>query len=173
MAPVNLGTARIVIVVALVAVGAAVLANGFADPSVAAGGSPSPSASVTGPTGETGSTSPSPPPTPQAEAPKNVAFAVFNGTEVDGLAADAAIFLEDEGFRLSAPADDAPESGVGKTVVYFRGGAEQAQNKANAAAVVEALGVGKLRELGTGFDDLVSGKTEVVIVLGADYEFKT
>lgn len=174
MAPVNLGTVRIVIVVALIAVGAAVLANGFSEPSAATDSTTGPTAPVTGPTGETGGgPSPSPPATPEAEAPKGISFAVFNGTEETGLAADAEIFLKGEGYRSSQAAADAPESGVRKTVVYFRGGAAKVQNKANAAAVAEALGVGILRELGNTVEGLVTDKTDIVIVLGSDYEFKS
>ena len=57
MAPVNLGTGRIVVIVALLVVGAAVLANGFADGGSALepGGGPSGSAAAS----ETPSGSPS------------------------------------------------------------------------------------------------------------------
>jgi hypothetical protein len=171
MSRVSLGTARIVIVVALVAVGIAVLSNGFDDPGAAVDVGPSPSV-TTGPTGVTGP-SPSPPSTPEPAAPEDVTFAVFNGTEVGGLAADAATFLSGEGYRQSEEPADATSSGVTRTTVYFRGGDDKAQNKANAAAVVEALGVGKLRQLSATVEGLVTDKTQIVVVLGSDYDFKT
>jgi hypothetical protein len=171
MAPVNLGTARLVIVVALIAVGIAVLSNGFGAPGTTAAGPPASSPSP-GPTGATG-TSPSPSPTPEPEPARRVTFAVFNGTEETGLAADAADFLEGEGYRLSVPVADAPQSGVTKTIVYFRGGDARDQNKANAAAIVELLGVERIKELGPDQAGLVTNQTEIVIVLGADYEFKS
>jgi hypothetical protein len=168
---VNLGAVRLVIVVALIALGVAVLSNGFASPGAAVDGSPSPSPPAE-PTGATG-TSPSPPATPAPEAPRQITFGVFNGTERDGLAADAARFLQDLGYKLSVPAADAPQTGVAKTIVYFRGGDAKAQNKANAAAIVQALGVERLKELSDEQAGLVTDETEIVIVLGADYEFKT
>lgn len=167
----SLGTARIVIVVALVAVGIAVLSNGFDDPGDAAAAPPSPSL-TTGPTGSTGP-SPSPPSTPAPAAPEDIRFAVFNGTEEAGLAADAADFLTGEGYRLEQDPADAPSSGVTRTTVYYRGGDEKAQNKANATAMVEALGAGKTRQLSAEVEGLVTDKTDIVVVLGTDYDFKS
>jgi len=171
MSHVTLGTARIVIVVALVAIGIVVLSNGFTEPDSAV--DVPASAGTTGPSGDTGSTSPSASPAPTAEEPKAITFAVFNGTEVTGLAADAASFLKDAGYRESEEVADAPTTGVTKTTVYFRGGAAKAQNKANAAAIIQTLGVGNTRELSRDVEGLVTDKTEIVVVLGADYEFKT
>jgi hypothetical protein len=172
MTRVSLGTARIVIVVALVAVGVVVLSNGFDDPGEAVAESPSPS-SATGPTGATTGPSPSPPATLAPQAPEDISFAVFNGTEAAGLAADAADFLTGEGYALTQDPADAPSTGVSRTTVYFRGGTEKAQNKANAAAVVQALGAGKPRQLSTEVEGLVTDRTDIVVVLGSDYDFKT
>lgn len=172
MTRVTLGTARIVIVVALVAVGVLVLSNGFDDPGEAASTPPSPTA-TTGPTGSTTGPSPTPEATPAPEAPEDVSFAVFNGTEEAGLAADAADFLTGEGYALTQDPADAPSSGVSRTTVYFRGGADKALNKANAAAIVEALGAGKTRQLSSEVEGLVTDKTDIVVVLGSDYDFKS
>lgn len=172
MSRVSLGTARIVIVVALVALGIAVLSNGFDDPGDAAAAPPSPT-STTGPTGSVTGPSPSPPSTPAPAAPEDIRFAVFNGTEEAGLAADAADFLTGEGYRLEQDPADATSSGVTRTTVYFRGGDDKAQNKSNAAAIAEALGVGKLRQLSSEVEGSVTDRTDIVVVLGSDYDFKS
>lgn len=172
MTRVSLGTARIAIVVALVAVGIVVLANGFDDPGDAVAAPPSPTA-TTGPTGSTTGPSPTPAATPPPEPPGDISFAVFNGTEEAGLAADAADFLSGEGYALTQDPADAPSSGVSRTTVYFRGGTDKAQNKANAAAVVGALGAGKTRQLSAEVEGLVTDRTDIVVVLGSDYDFKS
>ena len=164
----SLGTWRIVILAALVAFGAVILSNGF---SGGAGEAVTPSPDVTGPTGDTGpptdTESPEPPP-PEGQV-EGVTFAVFNGTEQAGLAADVTITLKGEGYTDAQDAADAPTSGVRRTTVYFRGGADAAQNRANAQLLVEDhLTEAKVARLNPSFADLVPDDTQLVIVLGED-----
>ena len=138
MGRVNLGTARIVIILALVAGGIAVLANGFASgtvvtPPTGGGASESPSPSASSPTD-----SPTPPPketpSPQIEG---VLIAVFNGTNETGLAAEVQQILEADGYVAAQDPADADPKPVPKTIVYFRGGADAAQNRSNARYIAD------------------------------------
>jgi LytR cell envelope-related transcriptional attenuator len=168
---VNTGTIRIAIVVALLAVGALVLTNGFADTGSAAIGSPA------GGSAPSTSDSPSPtgtgtPPavveTPAPAAPKDTSVAVFNGTDSVGL---AGIVMEDlttaDGYVEGQPPADAPTKGVEKTIVYFVGGADAAQNESNATALADAHFKGaKVKELSTDLGDVVDKGVQVVVVVG-------
>jgi hypothetical protein len=166
---VNTGTIRIAIVVALVAVGALVLTNGFADTGSVAGppaGGSSPSA--------TDSTSPTatntPPPaeeTPAPDAPKDTSVAVFNGTDTPGLAGVVTEELTADGYQPGQDPDDAPSKPVEKTVVYFVGGAEAAQNESDATALADKHFKGaKVKELSSDLGDMVDKGVQVVIVVG-------
>lgn len=174
----NLGTGRIVVIVALLVVGAAVLANGFADggsalepgggPSGSAAASETPSGSPSGPTSPTAS------PTPVPQEPSEVLIQVFNGTNVTGLGATAETFLEGKGYTINAVAQDAPSKPVAKTIVYYRGGADAAQNESNATRVAKKYFKGaKVMELDPAIDDLVERTTQVVVVVGDDYAATT
>ena len=173
MGAVNLGTGRIIVIVALLVVGAAVLANGFADGGTALqpDGGPSGSVVATGsPTGSpTGSTSPTAAQTPAPQV-DGVLIQVFNGTNVTGLGATAQDFLQSKGYTINAPALDAPSKPVPQTIVYYRGGPDAAQNESNAAFMAKKYFDGaKVQELDPAIDDLVKKTTQVVVVTGDDY----
>jgi hypothetical protein len=166
---VNTGTIRIAIVVALVAVGALVLTNGFADTGSVAGppaGGSSPSS--------TDSSSPTatntPPPaveTPDPNAPKDTSVAVFNGTESDGLAGIVLEELITDGYQPGQEPDDAPSTPVDKTVVYFVGGADAAQNQSDATALADKHFKGaQVKELSADLGDMVDKAVQVVVVVG-------
>lgn len=174
----NLGTGRIVVIVALLVVGAAVLANGFADggsalqpgggPSGSAAASETPSGSPSAPTSPTAS------PTPAPQDPSEVLIQVFNGTNVTGLGATAETFLEGKGYTINAGALDAPSKPVAKTIVYYRGGADAAQNESNATRMAKKYFKGaKVMELDPGIDDLVEKTTQLAVVVGDDYAATT
>jgi hypothetical protein len=172
MGAVNLGTARILIIVALVAVGVAVLANGFDDAS-----SPSASPSSPAPTepGESPPVSPSVSPTgePTSTPPpatSDVLIAVLNGTDVPGLAGAAQEMLLSEGYKAPTDAGNAPQTGVEVTTVYYRPGDNAAQNEADATYISETFFPGSdVAKLGSTFNDLVANSVTVVIVVGEDY----
>jgi hypothetical protein len=168
MGAVNLGTWRIAILAALIAFGAVVLSNGF---SGEAGVDETPPPTTTGPTGATTSPTetetPEPPP-PEGEV-EGVTLAVFNATDEAGLAAQVTLDLEDAGYMIAQDAANAEASGVRRTTVYFRGGADAAQNRANAELLVEDnLSGAKVARLNPSFADLVPSNTQLVIVLGED-----
>jgi LytR cell envelope-related transcriptional attenuator len=174
---VNLGIARVVIVVALAAAGISVLVGGFSG-SVAsspdASGSVSPTVSPT----STGTPTPgAPPPTP-APNTSGVSFAVLNGTTVAGLAGDFETFLEGRNYLVGKDADDSPIKPIGETTVYFRGGDDAKQNRADAAHVarryINGPGVkAKIQALGPEFASTLTGPGDnqvvLLIVLGTDY----
>jgi hypothetical protein len=173
MTGVNLGTGRIVVIVALLVVGAAVLANGFADgealqPDGGTSGSPVASDSPSGTASHTGS--PTAAATPAAEV-EGVLIQVFNGTNVAGLGATAQTALETKGYTINADALDAPvKPPDSKTIVYFRGGGEAAQNESNATNLAKKNFKGaKVEELDPSIVDLVKKSTQVVVVVGDDY----
>jgi hypothetical protein len=170
---VNLGTGRIVVIVALLVVGAAVLANGFADGGVALqpGGGPSGTAVATETPTESpsGSTSPTAVTTPEPQV-DGVLIQVFNGTNVPGLGATAQIYLESKGYTINAEALDAPSKPVTKTIVYYRGGDSAAQNESNATNMAKKYFKGaQVKELDPAIDDLVKKTTQVAVVVGDDY----
>jgi hypothetical protein len=166
---VNLGTARVVIIVALVVVGVAVLANGFTDvsgavdassgPSVSASGSPSPT--------ETASNQPSSSPRPNQNG---VLIMVLNGTDSTGLAADVQDTLVSKGYVAPNPPGNSPVPGVEKSTVYFRTGPQEEQNHADAQYLAETyLDDAAVQRLGPVFDDIVPNTVTVVVVIGQDY----
>ncbi len=164
----NLGTARIVVIVALVVVGVAVLANGFTDRGTAlepsAGSTPSPSVSPS----ETASpTAAQTTPPPQVEG---VPVQVFNGTAVAGLGATVQEDLETKGYVITADALDAPAKPINKSTVYYRGGPDAAQNESNATRLAKKqLGGARVAELDPSFDELIEARTQLVVVVGNDY----
>jgi hypothetical protein len=167
MSAVNLGTWRIAILAALVAFGAVVLSNGL---SGEADVDDMPPPTTTGPTGAT--TGPTetetlePPPEGKV---RGVTLAVFNATDEAGLAAQVTLDLEAAGYDIAQDAANAEASGVARTTVYFRGGADSAQNRANAERLVdEQLSGAKVARLNPSFADLVPPVTQLVIVLGED-----
>jgi hypothetical protein len=171
---VNTGTARIVIIVALVVVGGLLLANAFGDSGVAAAGGPS--GAVTSPTpsstsSPTGTQSTqTPPPTPDPQPPKDVAVAVFNGTNTQGLAGVVLENLIGHGYQQGMIPSDAPNKPVAKTVVYYTGsGADAEQNKSNATALADKYYPdAKVQELDEVYsqDGTVAKGVQVVVVIG-------
>ena len=166
----NLGTARIVIIVALVVGGIAVLANGFASgavvtPPTGGGGSetepvrPSPSDSPTEPPKET--------PSPQIEG---VLIAVFNGTNETGLAAEVQQLLEADGYVAAQDPADADTKPVPKTIVYFRGGADAAQNRSNARYIADTYFEGaRVALLDPELAVDIADDAQAIIIVGVDY----
>ncbi len=160
----NLGVARLAIVVALVLGGVAVLANGFAD--------------ETTPANPRGSSSPSPSETPtpskspkQAVVPtkEGVLVQVLNGTNTPGAAGDFQILLENEGYLRAGEPADAPDKPVVDSVVYFRRDDKAAQNRADAQLLSETyLDDVAVEPLPQSFKDIVSESADVIVVLGED-----
>jgi hypothetical protein len=180
MGRMSLGTWRIVIIVALVVSGVAVLANGFADEATSVA-LPTPSGSVPSPTetnepsepaspSETQGPTETPPPQKKADVP----IAVFNGTLVPGLAASAWEVLTGAGYTSAQEPADAPAQDAETTTVYYRGGESAAQNKADATYIAKKYftfdqGQAKVEELRTVFQDVLTPTAQVAIVVGQDY----
>jgi hypothetical protein len=179
MGGVNLGIGRIIIIIGLIVVGVVVLANGFSGSDVtAAPETESPVATgPTGPTGETGSDtgggaggSPTEaPPAVEPQEPVDVNVGVLNGTSVTGLAGEAQLTLEDAGYTISQEAADSPIKPIEKTILYFRGGANAAQNEVDAQTLSDGFFDGApVRQLNEDFQTIVKPKTAVLVVLGED-----
>ncbi len=171
MGRVNIGTARIVIVLALVVAGVAVLANGFGGAAAVApptgGGSPSASGSPS--TSASPTKIPHETPSPQVQG---VLIAVFNGTNETGLAGQVQQTLEADGYVAAQDPADAPSKPVAKTIVYFRGGANASQNRSDAKHVaVTYFGGAHVALLGTEQTSAVTidKSAQVVIIVGVDY----
>jgi hypothetical protein len=168
---VNLGTARIVVIVALVVAGAVVLANGFPDTGQAAAptGSVTPSQSVS--PGASSSPTETPTQTPSPQAPKDVTFMSLNGTEVTGAGAAAQTLLTQDGYVAAdtSPAD-APSKGVQTTTIYYRGGQDAAQNKSDATDIASTYFQGAdVKKLDTSLQDVVPATAMIVVLVGQDY----
>jgi hypothetical protein len=162
---VNLGVARLAIVVALVIGGVAVLANGFSEEVTAVGPSRSPSASP--------SESPSPTTSPKQTTVPNqegVLVQVLNGTATAGLAGDFQILLEDEGYLKAGEPADAPEKPVIDSVVYFRRDDNAAQNRADARLLADTYlgGDDAVEPLPGTLREVVEPTADVIVVLGED-----
>jgi len=167
---VNLGTARIVVIVALVVVGAVVLANGFPDNGQAAAplGSPTSSPSTSPTTSATPPSSPTPTPTPQP--PADVTFMAMNGTSVTGAGAAAQTLLTNHGYVSAQDAVNAPTQGVSTTTIYYRGGPDAAQNKSDATQIANKYFQGAdVKKLDTSIEGVVPATAMVVVVVGQDY----
>jgi hypothetical protein len=166
---VNLSPARLAIIVALVVGGVAVLMNGFEGSSgaAAAGASPTPTI-VISPSPTTASPTESPAETPAPET-DGVTFMVFNGTSTTGLGAIVQQDLEDEGYVAPTEAANALTSTVPKTTVYFRGGADAAQNESNATYMADQfLDGAAVKLLGDDYEAEVSKNIQLVVVVGLD-----
>lgn len=169
----NLGTARIVIILALVAAGVAVLANGFGSgtsvtPVTSSGGGASGGSPRSSPPSQPPSRTPNPTPSPQVQG---VRVAVFNGTFAPGLATQVQQKLTGDGYVQAQAPGDAPSKVVTKTVVYFRGGPNKAKNRADANYVAQTYFPGaRVTVLGAKMIGLVSKTTQVAIVIGSDYK---
>ena len=169
----NLGTSRIVIIVALVAAGAFVLVSGFDDSSGASGASPTtttPTQTSSPPPSESSSPSGEPATTTPPPQTTDVLIAVMNGTDVANLAQDAQDMLTSDGYVAPDVPTNAPTQGVQTTTVYYRKGDNQAQNKSDATYLAETyFPDSKVDVLGPGFETDVSGTVTIVVVVGQDY----
>jgi LytR cell envelope-related transcriptional attenuator len=163
---VNLGIARLAIVLALVVGGVAVLANGFTDQDEAAAEPPADSPSPTP------SPSPSPSKAPQQTVVPNqegVLVQVLNGTAVPGLAADFQVLLEEENYIRAGDPTDAPNKPVVDSVVYFRRDGNAEQNRADAEFLSETyLGGVPVEPLPPAIAEVVEPAADVVVLLGED-----
>jgi LytR cell envelope-related transcriptional attenuator len=169
---VNLGTARIVVIVALVVAGAVVLANGFPDSGEAAAPlgttTPTPTTSPSG--SETSSPSQQPAQTPSPQAPGKVTFMALNGTEVTGAGAAAEQLLTQDGYVSAQTAADAPSKGVATTTIYYRGGQDAAQNKSDATQIADAyFNKADVKKLDTSLAGVVPDTAMIVVLVGQDY----
>jgi hypothetical protein len=176
---VNSGTWRIVIIVALVVTGVAVLANGFVDQGAAvAQTASSPAPSATGSAGPTQTDTPTDA-APPAEAPepetRGVLIKVFNGTDVTGLAGEVQERLEADGYVAPEDAADAPIKGVRRTTVYYRAGDNDAQGKVNAQYVSKTYfnNDARVEVLSAVYEDEVTNPVQIAIVVGEDYAAST
>ncbi|HUL85055.1 MAG TPA: LytR C-terminal domain-containing protein [Actinomycetota bacterium] len=167
----NLGTGRILILVSLVVIGVVVLANGFPEGGgavAAPSASPSSPGASTSPTGG-GSTSPQPTATPTPQV-QGVTVMALNGTNVTGAAAAAQAMLVQKGYSAPVAAADAPNAGVTTTTVYYRTGADAAQNKSNATQMAKKYFNGApVKKLDQTFVDVVPATVSIAVVVGSDY----
>jgi hypothetical protein len=166
---VNLSTGRILIIVALVVAGLAVLANGFLDDeaTVAAPSSSASPSSTESPPPPTDAPPPTATPAPQT---KGVIIIALNGTDVTGAGAAAQDLLVSDGYKEAQPSDNAPVSGVKKTTVYYRDDENAAQNQADATYIADTYFDGApVKKLDPSFSEVVPDSVTVVVVVGADY----
>jgi hypothetical protein len=168
---VNLGTARIVVIVALVVAGSVVLANGFPDNGEAVTSAPSSSVSPTSSPSTSPSPTEQPTETPSPQAPKDVSFMALNGTETTGAGAAAQELMTQDGYvAVPESPDDAPSKGVETTTVYYRGGQDAEQNKSDATSIADAYFQGAdIKKLDTSLQDVVPDTANIVVVIGQDY----
>ena len=173
----NLGTARIVVILGLLVAGVAILANGFDASSSAlapggtAGGTSSPTA-TSGPTGSSPTATSTAAPLPDPQPPADVTVAVFNGTPAAGLAAQGDQILTDAGYVSGQAPADSPVKPIPKTTIYYRGGPNAKQNQANAQDIADSFFKGSsVQKLGADFDNpaTLSKSVQVVVVLGDNY----
>ena len=167
----NLSPARLAIIVALVVGGVAVLMNGFDDSTGAATADTTPTSPVaptsSAPTTSAPTDEPTETPKPQTD---DVTVMVFNGTSTTGLGGTVQQNLEAEGYVSPEDAADALTKPVGKTLVYFRGGPDSAQNESNAAFLAEEfLGGAVVKVLGEEYETEVPDDTQLVVIVGEDY----
>ncbi len=170
----NLSTGRVLVVVALVVAGLAILANGFGND----GTSAATTTPTLSPSRGTSPTETSPPPTSapptQTPAPNKtgVLFMALNGTDVLGAGAAAQKLLTDDGYKKVADAVNAPTQGVPKTTVYFRAD-DTGQNEADANYVAKTYFEGAtVKKLNTDIQNVVEDSAAIVIVVGADWATK-
>jgi hypothetical protein len=166
---VNLSTGRVLVIVALVVVGLAVLANGFSDSgTTGAALTPTPSGGghTTSTTPPPTSAPPSPTPAPQT---KGVLFMAMNGTDVPGAGAAAQTKLSNAGYTVATPAIDAPTSGIKKTIVYYRNDDNAPQNLSNANYVAQHyFKHAEVKPLDPTMQGVPKSAT-LVVVVGEDY----
>jgi LytR cell envelope-related transcriptional attenuator len=170
MGRVNLGTARIVIILALAVGGIAVLANGFGSGAVVTPPSGAGASQTVSPS-TSPSTSPSKPPkeTPSPQI-QGVQIAVFNGTNETGLAAQVQQLLEADGYVAAQDPADAATKPAPKTVVYFRGGSGAAQNRSNARYIADTYFDGaRVALVDPDLAANIADSAQAIIIVGVDY----
>jgi hypothetical protein len=169
---VNLGTARIVIILALVVAGIAVLTNAFGpgtvaltplDPGSSVGGSPSGAASTSASASHSpGLVLPSPETT-------GVLVSVFSGVSAAGCAHKVYGMLVADGYVGADPASDATHKPIAKTVVYYRPDPKH-QNQADANSIAKTyFNSARVAKLPATFPGAVSGQAQAAVLIGADY----
>ena len=94
---------------------------------------------------------------------------VLNGTSQAGYAGDFQILLEEEGYLRAGEPADAPDKPVLDSIVYFRRGRQQAQNRADAQLLSETyLGGVPVKPMPASLESAVAESADVVVVLGED-----
>ena len=173
----NLSPARLAVLVALVVVGLAVMLNGFGgDEAVIAGGtSPTSSPTDAGTSSPTAGVSPTATETPTVDLEpqvQGVVIQVLNGTTETGLAGETEQLLVEKGYVAGLPAGDADNKPVGTTTVYFRTGADAAQNEVDAEHLAAKFLKGveaDVRPLNATLSADIAPKTQLVVIVGTDY----
>jgi hypothetical protein len=171
-------TLRFAIIVALVIGGIVVIDQAFpAQSSGDGGGSNLPitggTVGTTGETGETGATGATPTgATGTASEPSptivGVRIAVFNGTEVSGLASDTQTKLVDEyGYIATQDPADAP-AGYPVTTIYYNAPKDKVEAEYLASDFFKKLDEVEVVKLESGTAD-IDPSTQLAIFLGTDY----
>jgi hypothetical protein len=149
---------RFVLVVAALALGVFVLSKAFPTGGQASPIMPSQQASPT-------ATETTPPPevttepeAPQTHEPGEITLQVLNGTDVAGLAADAADILETDGYDV-ATVDDAPSKPYEVTEIFFKRAFE-----ADAGVLRDQYFRGAELQ-----DTAPDAQVSITIILGEDY----
>lgn len=165
----NLSTGRVLVIVALIVVGLAVLANGFSDSGTSAATlTPTPTGGHTSSSSTPPPTSPPPSATPAPQT-KGVLFMTMNGTDVPGAGAAAQTKLSNAGYTVATPAIDAPTSGIKKTIVYYRDDDNAPQNLSNANYVAQHyFKHAEVKPLDPSLQGVPKSAT-LVVVVGEDY----
>jgi LytR cell envelope-related transcriptional attenuator len=171
---VNLSTGRVLIIVALIVGGLAILANGFADSGTTAATTPTSSPS----TGPSPTDTRSPPPTTSSPTPTpqpnktGVKFMALNGTDVVGAAGAAQTLLSADGYVVAQEAADAPSQGVTKTTIYYRPD-HNGQNQSDANYVSDEYFKGSVvKKLDPDIQGAVPDDAAIVVVVGGDWATK-
>jgi hypothetical protein len=170
---VNLSTGRVLIIVALIVGGLAILANGFGNGATTAEASASPTTSPRGHASPTDTESPTATETPTSTPPPQktgVLFMALNGTTVAGAGAAAQVVLTDAGYQKVQDAADAPVQNVKRTTIYYRDDADAAQNKADATYVAtKYFKHAAVKKLDPDVQSKVPDSATIVVVVGSDY----
>lgn len=170
MGRVNLGTARIVIILALAVGGIAILANGFGSAAVVTPPSGAGGSETTSPSSSPSSTPSQPPKEPPPPQIEGVQIAVFNGTNETGLAAQVQQLLEADGYVAAQDPADADTKPTPKTVIYFRGGSGAAQNRSNARYIADTYFNGaRVALLDPDLAANIADSAQAIIIVGVDY----
>jgi hypothetical protein len=163
LAGVSPGIARIAVIVALVVGGVGVLASGFGTSTTSTAG-PVPHLSPSPSSGSEPSTSKTP-----APHKTGVKIVVLNGTSATGIAAQVQQMLLSKGYVKARDAANSPVTPITKTQIYYRGGANAAQDRSDAEYLARKFFKGaSVSQLDPTYADVTKG-AEVAIVLGADY----